>query len=60
MHGQRKLLRALAIVAAATVSCWLLVDAATHGPRDYQLIVAGVLMVGAVGLLATWFWSPLR
>jgi hypothetical protein len=48
------------ILAAAMLSCWLFVDAAVHGPREYQLIIAGVLLVGAVGLVATWFWSPLR
>ena len=42
------------------VSCWLFVDAAVYGPGEYQLIIAGVLIVGAVGLVATWFWSPLR
>jgi hypothetical protein len=60
MHGPRKLLRSLTIIAAAMVSCWLFVDAAVHGASEYQLIIAGVLMVGAVGLIATWFWSPLR
>jgi hypothetical protein len=60
MHGPRKLLRTLMILAAAMLSCWLFVDAAAHGPREYQLIIAGVLLVGAAGLVATWFWSPLR
>jgi hypothetical protein len=59
MQGLRKILRALAIVASAAASCWLLIDAAIYGPGEYQLGIALVLMIAAVGLTATWFWSPL-
>jgi hypothetical protein len=30
-----------------------------YGPGEYQLTVAAALMLGALGLIATWFWSPL-
>ena len=58
MQGLRKILRALAILIFAVVSCWLFTDAAVNGPGDYQLIVAAALMLGAIGLAATWFWQP--
>jgi hypothetical protein len=58
MQGVRKILRALAIFLLAAVSLWLFVDAAVNGPGEYQLAVAAGLLVGALGLVATWFWSP--
>ena len=58
MQGLRKILRALAIVAFATLSCWLFIDAAVRGPGEYQLLIGTVLLFGAAGLLLTWFWSP--
>ena len=58
MQGLRKIFRALAIFVFTTVSFWLLIDAAVNGPGEYQLAVAAALMLGTVGLVATWFWSP--
>jgi hypothetical protein len=58
MQGVRKILRALAIFLFAGVSLWLLVGAAVNGPGEYQLAAAAVLMLAALGLVATWFWSP--
>jgi hypothetical protein len=58
MRGLRKIFRALAIAILAVSSCGLVVDAVVHGPGDYQLWIAAVLALGAVGLSATWFWSP--
>jgi hypothetical protein len=58
MQGARKILRSLTIIACAAASCWLFFDAAVNGPGAYQLYVSGALMLGALGLVATWFWSP--
>ena len=58
MQGLRKIFRALALVICGVLSCWLLVDAAINGPGDYQLLVAAGLLVFALGLALTWFWSP--
>jgi hypothetical protein len=57
MQGVRKILRSLTIITCATASCWLFFDAAVNGPGEYQLYVAGAMMLAAVGLVATWFWS---
>jgi hypothetical protein len=54
----RKIFRALGIVAFFSLSCWLFVDAAVRGPGEYQLWIATILLIGALGLIATWFWSP--
>lgn len=59
VQALRKILRAIAIMAFFTLGCWLFVDAAVQGPGEYQLWIATVLLLGAVGLIATWFWSPL-
>ena len=58
MLGLRKISRAVAIVALVMLSCWLFIDAAVRGPGEYQLLLAAVLLIGAAGLVATWFWSP--
>ena len=58
MQGVRKILRALSIFLFAGVGLWLFLDAAVNGAREYQLAVAALMMIGAVGLVATWFWSP--
>ena len=58
MQGLRKILRALAILLFAGVGLWLFLDAAVSGAGEYQLAVAAFMMIGAVGLIATWFWSP--
>jgi hypothetical protein len=58
VQALRKIFRALGIVAFFTLGCWLIVDAAVRGPGEYQLCVAALLLVGALGLIATWFWSP--
>jgi hypothetical protein len=58
VQGLRKVLRALVIVAFATLSCWLFIDAAVRGPGEYQLLIATGLPVFAGGLVLTWFWSP--
>jgi hypothetical protein len=52
------MLRALAIFLLAGVGLWLFLDAAVNGAREYQLAVAALMLIGAVGLVATWFWSP--
>jgi hypothetical protein len=37
---------------------WLFINAAVRGPGEYQLWIATILLIGGVGLVATWFWSP--
>ena len=59
MQGLRKIFRTLAIFLFGGASLWLFIDAGVNGPRDYQLYAAEALMFGALGLIATWFWSPL-
>jgi hypothetical protein len=58
MRGLRKVSRALAIIILAALSCGLVVNAVVDGPVEYQLPIAAVLALSAVGLTATWFWSP--
>jgi len=58
VQALRKIFRALGIVAFFALSCWLYVDAAVRGPGEFQLWIATVLLMGAMGLIATWFWSP--
>lgn len=58
VQALRKIFRALGIVAFFTLGCWLIVDAAVRGPGEYQLWIATLLLIGALGLIATWFWSP--
>jgi len=58
VQALRKVFRALGIVAFFTLSCWLYVDAAVRGPGEFQLWIATVLLIAAMGLIATWFWSP--
>jgi hypothetical protein len=58
MQGLRKMLRALAILAFAAVSCWLFIGAALYGAVEYQLAAAAAAMLIAIGLIITWFWSP--
>jgi hypothetical protein len=58
MQGLRKMLRTLVIVLLAILGCWLLLDAALNGPGEYQLLVASGMLLVALGLVATWFWSP--
>ena len=58
MQGLRKIFRTLAIFLFVGVSLWLFIDAGVNGPIDYQLYAAEALMLGALGLIATWFWSP--
>jgi hypothetical protein len=58
VQGLRKILRVLAIFLFAGVSLWLFFDAAVSGPGEYQLAVATALMLGAAGLVVSWFWSP--
>jgi hypothetical protein len=59
MRGLRKVARGFAVLAFAATSVFLFISAALYGPGEYQLIVAAALMLGALGLIATWFWSPL-
>lgn len=59
MQGLRKMLRGLAILAFAVVSCWLFIGSVLYGPGEYQLAVAAAAMLAAIGLIITWFWSPL-
>ena len=59
MQGLRKILRVLAIILFAGLSLWLCIDAVVNGSSEYQLLVASALMLGALGLVFTWFWSPL-
>jgi hypothetical protein len=47
------------ILAFAVVSCRLFIGAALYGPGEYQLVVAAAAMLAAIGLIITWFWSPL-
>ena len=58
MQALRKVFRAFGIVAFFTLGCWLMIDAAVRGPGEYQLWIATLLLIGALGLIATWFWSP--
>ena len=58
MQALRKIFRALSIVAFFALGCWLIVDAAVRGPGEYQLWIATLLLIGGLGLIATWFWSP--
>ena len=58
MQGLRKISRSLGIVAFLTLGCWLFIDATLRGPGEYQLWMATILLIGAVGLVTTWFWSP--
>jgi hypothetical protein len=58
MRGVRKALRAIAILALAVSSVWLFGTAVLYGPADEQLALAAVLLLSALGLAATWFWSP--
>lgn len=58
VQALRKIFRALGIVAFFTLGCWLIVDAAVRGPGEFQLWIAALLLIGALGLIATWFWSP--
>ena len=58
MQGLRKILRALAIASFLVASGGLFVDAALHGPGEYELFVAAALLIVAAGLALTWFWSP--
>jgi hypothetical protein len=53
------MLRGLAILAFAVVSCWLFIGSVLYGPGEYQLAVAAAAMLAAIGLIITWFWSPL-
>ena len=59
MRGLRKIVLGFVILAFAVTSVWLFICAAMYGPGEYQLTVAVALMLGALGLIATWFWSPL-
>jgi hypothetical protein len=60
MQELRKILRALAITIFAALSFRLVIDAVQNGPCEYQLAITAVLMLGVVGLTATWFWSPFQ
>jgi hypothetical protein len=58
MRGLRKVLRAIAIFVLAISSVYLFGSAALYGPADDQLALAAVLLLGGLGVTATWFWSP--
>ena len=58
MQGLRKILRALTVLVLTIVGCWLFLDAVLNGPGEYERLVASSMILVAVGLVVTWFWSP--
>jgi hypothetical protein len=54
MQGLRKLLRALAIVILPLVGTLVLSRASTA----MEMAFGALLILFAVGLIATWFWQP--
>jgi hypothetical protein len=54
MQGLRKLLRALAIVVLPLVAA-LIFSRASSGT---EMVVGALLILFALGLIATWFWQP--
>ena len=54
MQGLRKLLRALAIVVLPLVAA-LIFSRASSGT---EMAFAALLILFAIGLIATWFWQP--
>jgi hypothetical protein len=54
MQGLRKLLRALAIVVLPLAAA-LIFSRASSGT---EMVVGALLILFALGLIATWFWQP--
>jgi hypothetical protein len=54
MQGLRKLLRALAIIILPLVAA-LVLSRASSGT---EMAFGALLIVFALGLIATWFWQP--
>jgi hypothetical protein len=53
MSGLRKLLRALAILFLPLLGMLVLL----RGGGQLEMLFGGLLIVFAVGLIATWFWQ---
>jgi hypothetical protein len=54
MQGLRKILRALAIVLLPVVGAVILCG----GTSGVETAIGVVLILLALGLIATWFWQP--